>query len=313
MEDKLSYERKMLEQLEMPSRRDVAHALLKTLINHQGVIKEFAAGEEIVDEIANIFQLNEQQRATYLKTIYRKENRIKKSLLWHRLLFRAADYLAKESLIVRPTITVQLTKRKEWMLTEKGYDEGLRLLNIPISSKNILPIKSYEVQKIVKKIVDRPRPKNYNPFDNEKKSVRITRDTILRNRGFRQAVIESYNYKCAVCGMKLNSPDAMLWEVEAAHIVPHRAKGKDDVLNGIALCRLHHWAFDVGWFTLLDNFKIQSSQKILSLPSDFGKSATYDFAKALVSNDSIIFLPNNSEIFPHHNSIRWHRENVFHY
>ena len=283
------------------------------MVNHKGVIKEFAAGEEIVDEVANIFQLNEQQRTAYLKTIYRKENRIKKSLLWHRLLFRAADYLAKDTLIVRPTITVQLTKRKEWMLTEKGYDEALKLLNIPISSKDFLPVKSYEVQKIVKKIIDYPRPENYDPFDSEKKTTSVTRDTILRNRGFRQAVIESYNYRCAICGMKLNSPDAMQWEVEAAHIVPHRARGKDDVLNGIALCRLHHWAFDVGWFTLLDNYKIQTSKLINSLPSGIGKSATYDFAKDLISIDSVIYLPNKSKIFPHHNSIRWHRENIFHY
>jgi hypothetical protein len=309
----MSYESTMLERLKMPLKKDVAHALLKTLLNHHGVIKEFAAGEEIVDEIANSFQLNEQQRSTYLKTIYRKENRIKKSLLWHRLLFRAADSLVKENYIVRPTVTIQLTDKKEWMLTEKGYDEALRLSKIPLSSKYLLPIKSYEVQKIVKKIIESPRPRNYNPFDQEKKIVKVTRKTALRNRGFRQAVVEAYNYKCAVCGMKICSPDAMQWEIEAAHIVPHSAKGKDDILNGIALCRLHHWAFDVGWFTLCDNFKIQASSQLNSLPSDFGKIETYDFTKALISNDSKILLPNKSEIYPHQNSIRWHRENIFHY
>ena len=75
--------------------------------------------------------------------------------------------------------------------------------------------------------------------------------------------------------MKINSPNTLLWEVEAAHIVPHRASGKDDILNGIALCRLHHWAFDVGWFTLEDNFKITASRKIKELSAGFGRLGDY--------------------------------------
>ena len=211
----MSYESGMLKQLEMPDKKNVERALLKTLLKHNGVIKEFAEGEEIVNEVANIFSLNEKQRTTYLETIYRKENRIKRSLLWHRLLFRAADSLAKENLVTRPKVTIQLTSKKEWMLTEKGFDEALRLSNIPVSSKNFLPTKSYEVQKIVKRLMEGPRPKDFNPIDYEKKVTKLTKETILRKRGFRQAVIEAYDYKCAVCGMKMNSPDTMLWEVEA--------------------------------------------------------------------------------------------------
>jgi hypothetical protein len=92
-----SYEGKMLYDLKMPTRKKVEIALLKSLYNHNGVIKEFSKGEEIVDEIANNLKLNEEQRNAFLKTIYKKENRIKKSNLWHRLLFRAADSLAKEN------------------------------------------------------------------------------------------------------------------------------------------------------------------------------------------------------------------------
>ncbi len=38
--------------------------------------------------------------------------------------------------------------------------------------------------------------------------------------------------------------------------------GKDDIWNGIALCHLHHWAFDVGWFALLNDYNIQLSTKL---------------------------------------------------
>lgn len=308
----MSYESTMLEQLAMPTRKQVEQALLHALLKHGGVIKEFGVGQEIVDEIANDFGLNEHQRSAFLQTVYRKENRVKKAFLWHRLLFRAADSLAKEKLVSRPTQTIHLTNRKEWMLTEKGFDEALKLSNIPAARKDFLPTKSYEVQKIVKKITESPRPENYNPFDKEKKVIKVTTESALRTRGFRQAVIEAYLCKCAICGMKLNSPDFLSWEVEAAHIVPHSSMGRDDIWNGLALCHLHHWAFDVGWLTLLDDYTIQVSSQVHSLPSDFGRLGDYEFLRALSIKSSRILLPKRSEIHPHHNAIRWHRQNIFH-
>jgi len=308
----MSYEAKMLEELKMPSRKEVEQALLKTLFKHNGVIKEFGSCEEIVDEIGNEFGLNENQRKAFLQTIYRKENRVKKAVLWHRLLFRAADSLSKDKLISRPTSTFQLTNKKEWMLTENGYDEALKLLNISKTQKEFLQVKSFEVQKIVKKLIETPRPENYNPFDKEKKIVKLTRESVLRARGFRQAIIEAYEYRCAFCGMKINSPNSLLWEIEAAHIVPRSSLGKDDIWNGLALCRLHHWAFDVGWFSIQDDFKIEVSSQVNSLPSDFGRMGDYDFIRNFTSNSSKMLLPKRKEIYPHQNSIRWHRENKFH-
>jgi hypothetical protein len=308
----MSYESKMLEDLKMPTQREVEQALLRSLFNNNGTIKEFGAGEKIVEEIANDFGLNEEQRTAYLETIYRKENRVKNSYLWHRLLFRAADSLAKEKLVSRPTQTILLTNRKEWMLTEDGYNRILEILHIPLTQKETLPIKSYEVQKIVKKISKHERPENYNPFEN-KKVVKITQETKLRNRAFQQVIREAYDFKCAVCGLKIYSPNTLLWEVEAAHIVPHSANGKDDIFNGLALCRLHHWAFDVGWFSLEDNYKILASRKINDLSADFGKMETYDFIRQLSKKNSIISLPKEYDLRPHSNAIKWHRENVFYH
>ena len=116
----MSYESKMLRQLAMPTRKDVEQALLRALLKHDGTIKEFGSGEGIVDEIAGEFQLSKDQRSAFLETIYRKQNRVKKAFLWHRLLFRAADSLAKEHLVSRPTRTLEITRKREWMLTEKG-------------------------------------------------------------------------------------------------------------------------------------------------------------------------------------------------
>lgn len=174
----MSYERKMLEQFAMPTRAQVRHALLRTLLKHGGVVKEFGAGQQVVDEIADHFQLSEAQRAAALETIYRKQNRLKKALLWHRLLFRAADSLASEGLVSRPTQTVQLTHKREWMLTEKGFDQALRISGIRTTEKDSLLIKSFEVQKVVNKLLETPRPPNYQPFDTSRKLVKTVRETI---------------------------------------------------------------------------------------------------------------------------------------
>jgi putative restriction endonuclease len=76
-----------------------------------------------------------------------------------------------------------------------------------------------------------------------------------RDAAFTQLVIDAYDRCCAICGSKRKSP-AGNPEVEAAHIYPKRKGGSDDVRNGIALCKLHHWAFDVGWLSLSDEHEI---------------------------------------------------------
>src|SRR5437660_5851731 len=307
----MSYESRMVEQLAMPTRTQVGRVLLRILLKHGGVVKEFGAGQQVVDEIADQFQLNKGQRTAALETIYRKENRLKKALLWHRLLFRAADSLANEGFVSRPTQTYRLTQKREWMLTEKGFDEALRISDIPTEEKDSLPIKSYEVQKVVKKLIETRRPKNYHPFDTNRKLIKTVRETTVRVRGFRQAVIEIYDFRCAVCGLKINSPDSLCWEVEAAHIVPHGSFGRDDLFNGIALCRFHHWAFDVGWFALLDNYRICVSSKLSDLPLDFGRVGENELIRVLAKSSTGIRLPSRREVYPHINSLRWHRQFIF--
>lgn len=307
----MSYESSMLQEFKMPSRDRVAEELLKTLFIHNGVVKEFGTGQGVVNEIADKFGLNAEQRKAELLTVYRKENRLKKSLLWHRLLFRAANFLANERFITRPNETIKITDKKEWMLTEEGFNKSAKLLKIPAYQKEYLPVKFFELQKYINKISLSPRPKNYNPFDDTKiKSERVVK-TSIRKKGFRFSVIEAYNYTCAVCGLKLNSPNNLRWEVEAAHIVPHKAKGKDDLWNGIALCGLHHWAFDVGWYTLTDKFKIQVSSKIKTIRKEYGRLDNFSFLESLKEKKGEIMLPENSELYPHENSIRWHRKNIF--
>jgi len=220
--------------------------------------------------------------------------------------------IAKEQLISRPTETFELTQRKEWMLTEDGFEKALKLLNIPSDAQETLRVKSYEVQELVNKIKIAEHPKTYNPFEAQSRKKIISREQSIRLRGFRHIVIESYDCRCSVCGLKINSPDNIYWEVEAAHIVPHGKNGKDDVWNGIALCRLHHWAFDVGWFSLTDDYKVMLSTQYQNIPDNHGKMGNIDFLIHTLLPNRPILLPEIISLKPHNSAIQWHRENVYH-
>ncbi len=59
-----------------------------------------------------------------------------------------------------------------------------------------------------------------------------------REARFRPNVLQAYSYRCAICQCSLNL-------VDAAHIVPvSHPKSTDELENGIAVCRLHHGAYD---------------------------------------------------------------------
>jgi len=307
----MSYERGMLEKLSMPAKQEVKDEIIRTLFRHNGSIKEFASGEVIVDEIAAQFSLSKEQRESVLERTYLKESRIVKTPLWHRLLYRAANELANAHLVTRPSDTIHLTGKKEWLITEKGIDLAIRLMKIPSAQEDKLPVQSYETQEEISRMKKQPRPEQYIPFDERQKNKITKKITRIRSRSFRQAIIEAYNFTCSVCGLKINSPDSLSWEVEAAHIVPHRLNGKDDIWNGIALCRLHHWAFDVGWFSFSNNYRMLISPQLRNVIGDFGNIGDMAVFRNSLVSDKRILLPDNASFYPHENSIEWHRKHTF--
>ncbi len=65
----------------------------------------------------------------------------------------------------------------------------------------------------------------------------------IRSAQFRKRVLTAYNNACAMCSLQMEL-------VEAAHIVPVAHPDSRDVIsNGIALCALHHKAYDRGILT----------------------------------------------------------------
>jgi putative restriction endonuclease len=69
----------------------------------------------------------------------------------------------------------------------------------------------------------------------------ITRETRqrLHQPVFRATVLRAYNVRCAVCSLR--HPELL----DAAHIVPDREEGGiASVRNGLAMCKIHHAAYD---------------------------------------------------------------------
>ena len=75
---------------------------------------------------------------------------------------------------------------------------------------------------------------------------------------FRARVMHAYSSTCAVCSLKY--PDLL----DAAHIVSDSdVNGFATVQNGLALCKIHHAAYDRNLLGISPNYRIEINQKLL--------------------------------------------------
>ena len=65
-------------------------------------------------------------------------------------------------------------------------------------------------------------------------------------RKFSAEVRAAYRNRCAFCGAQLGGIQGIRSGIDAAHILAWSKHDLDVVPNGLALCKLHHWAFDAG-------------------------------------------------------------------
>ncbi|MSM39017.1 MAG: HNH endonuclease [Geobacter sp.] len=83
----------------------------------------------------------------------------------------------------------------------------------------------------------------------------------VRDQAFRRVVTSAYDHRCALCGIRIVTPDGHT-VVEAAHIVPWSKSKNDDIRNGMALCRTCHWGFDEGMLGVSDNYTVITARTI---------------------------------------------------
>lgn len=130
------------------------------------------------------------------------------------------------------------------------------------------------------------------------KTRKVNTTLTARSAAFSREVKRAYENYCAVCKIRRFSVSGYP-EVEAAHIYPKEKDGSDDFRNGVALCKLHHWAFDSGLIALSDDLVVIVKESILS---DENYKDIYRYA------NSRILDSNKLEVSPHRIYLNAHRE-----
>ncbi|GAB4545169.1 MAG: hypothetical protein Kow0063_39110 [Anaerolineae bacterium] len=121
------------------------------------------------------------------------------------------------------------------------------------------------------------------------------------NQGFRRAVVTAYDHRCALCGIRMLTPDGHT-VVDAAHIVPWNVSHNDDPRNGMALCRLCHWTFDEGLVSVSSEYQVITSPQMTAAHSVPGH--------LLALADRGIIGPVEQHLWPDLDALSWHRRHV---
>jgi len=121
---------------------------------------------------------------------------------------------------------------------------------------------------------------------------------VVRYQGFRRAVVTTYDHRCALCGVRIVTSEGHT-VVDAAHIVPWSVDRNDDIRNGLALCKLCHWAFDEGMMGVSDGYNVITSRQIGADPNVSGFLLT-------LSGRGII-PPGDKDLWPEQKYLGWHR------
>lgn len=119
---------------------------------------------------------------------------------------------------------------------------------------------------------------------------------------FRQQVLRAYNYECAICGYNMRHDNTSV-ALEAAHIKWKQYGGPCEIPNGLALCAIHHKAFDKGSIGLDESMRVQVSEAVNG--SGIVGRLFWDFQGKIIS------LPQVKAYYPQDEFVDWHRREVF--
>jgi len=159
------------------------------------------------------------------------------------------------------------------------------------------------VTKIAEDLLERNFPQSMH--DEVLDAVGLADLSVRRKRRdptFRPRVLLAYQERCAVCCLDTRL-DGQPILIEAAHIMWHNMGGPDEVANGLALCVLHHKAFDRGAIGLTENHRVVVSAHAMG--GERHEEALVQFHGASLHgplDDADLPLPEH---------IHWHNEQVF--
>ncbi|HHQ41093.1 MAG TPA: HNH endonuclease [Chromatiales bacterium] len=94
--------------------------------------------------------------------------------------------------------------------------------------------------------------------ETEKRYATVELRRRLHQATFRERVLSAYRERCAVCALRHREL------LDAAHIIPDTEEhGTPEVRNGLALCRLHHAAFDRMFLAIRPDYVVEVRRDIL--------------------------------------------------
>lgn len=137
-------------------------------------------------------------------------------------------------------------------------------------------------------------------FEVERDRVANLGSRLIRDRLFRRRVVQAYDARCSITGLKLINGGGRA-EVEAAHIRPVERGGPDIITNGIALSGTVHWMFDRGLIGLGDDLEILVSRQ----------ANDPDGIRGMINRSGFAIPPTRALERPHPGFLAWHREHCF--
>ena len=123
--------------------------------------------------------------------------------------------------------------------------------------------------------------------------------TQQRQHGFRLKVRENYEHRCAICRSRVRTQNGESL-VEGAHIIPWSKSQNNDLRNGLALCKTHHWMFDAYLLTIQPNYHIELSSWLKNEGENIERTLGWDRKE--------ILLPDEQRFFPSEVALEEHNE-----
>ena len=132
----------------------------------------------------------------------------------------------------------------------------------------------------------------------EQRRVAQARETrsVVRSAAFRRVVLRSYDYQCAMCGLRIVIPDIQS-PIDAAHLIPWHATQDDSPSNGMALCKLHHWALDTHLVAPTTDYYWRVSDVLDKRRNSERELTRFDGLP--------ILMPRNENAYPSKAAVRW--------
>ncbi|MFH5830991.1 HNH endonuclease [Halalkalibaculum sp. DA384] len=117
----------------------------------------------------------------------------------------------------------------------------------------------------------------------------------LHQRGFRERVIAAYQSQCAFCHLK------HVELLDAAHIIPDQEEeGIPSVNNGLALCKIHHAAFDKHILGVTPDYEIKVKDEVLR--EEDGPMLLHGIQEL---QDKKLILPRSKKAWPNQEFLEW--------